>query len=104
MKRDDSRIFTVYEGRGGEADEAEDFIVTSETGSMEHGGVSVCDNDVIIQANSTCSTPMKDVHLNKLLRGKALSICTKTNDEVKMQTVTANNKRDLTVPDKVQDI
>jgi hypothetical protein len=105
MKRDVSRIFTVPEEREGEADQAEDFNVTSENGSMEHGGVSVSDNDVIIEASSKCSTPIKDVHLNKLLHGKALSICSKTNgDEVKMQTVTANNKLDLTVPGKVQDI
>lgn len=104
MKRDVSRIFTVPEEREGEADQAEDFTVTSETGSMEHGGVSLSDNDVVIQESSTCSTPMKDVHLNKLLHGKALSICSKSNgDEVKMQTVTANNKCDLTVQGKVQD-
>ena len=104
MKRDVSRIFTVPEEREGEADQAEDFTVTSDTGSMEHGGVSLCDNDVIIQASSTCSTPMKDLHLNKLLHGNALSICSKTDgDELKMQTVTANNKRDLAVPGKVQD-
>jgi len=104
MKRDVSRIFTVPEEREGEADQAEDFTVTSETGSIEHGGVSLCDNGVEIQESSTCSTPMKDVHLNKLLHGKALSICSKSSgDEVKMQTVAANNKCDLTVQGKVQD-
>lgn len=102
MKRDVSRIFTVPEEREGEVDQAEDCTVTSETGSMEHGRVSLCDNGVIIQASSPCSTPMKD--LNKLLHGKALSICSKSNgDEVKMQTVTANDKCDLTVQGKVQD-
>lgn len=103
MKRDVSRIFTVPEEREGEADQAEDFTVTNETGSMEHGGASLCDNDVIIQESSTCSTPMKDVHINKLLHGKALSICSNLNgDEVKMQTVTANNKGDLTMQGKVE--
>lgn len=104
MKRDVSRIFTVPEEREGEADQAEDFTVTSETGSMEHGGFSLCDNGVTIQESSKCSTPIKDVHFNKLLHGEALSICSKSNgDEVKMQTVTANNKCDLTVQGKVQD-
>jgi hypothetical protein len=105
MKRDVSRIFTVPEEREGEADQAEDFTVTSENGSMECGSVSVSDNDVVVQASSKCSTPVKDVHLNKLLHGKTLSICSKTNgDEVKMPTVTAYNKHDLTVLGKVKDV
>jgi hypothetical protein len=104
MKRDISRIFTVPEEREGEADQAEDFAVPSENESV---AVSVLpsDNDVMTRASSKCSTPLKDVNLNKVLHGNALSICSRSSgDEVDALTVTANDEADLVVSGEVQDV
>jgi hypothetical protein len=104
MKRDISRIFTVPEEREGEVDQAEDFTIPSENESVAVS-VSLSDNDMVALGSSKCSTPLKDINLNKVLHGKALSICSKNSgDEVEALKVTANDKADLVVSGKVQDV
>jgi hypothetical protein len=104
MKRDISRIFTVPEEREGEVDQAEDFTIPSENESVAVS-VSQSDNDMVALESSKCYTPLKDININKVLHDMALSICSKNNDdEVEPLTVTANDKADLVVPDKVQEV
>ncbi|KDR12556.1 Hermansky-Pudlak syndrome 4 protein [Zootermopsis nevadensis] len=104
MKRDISRIFTVPEEREGEVDQAEDLTVPSENESVAVSA-SLSDNDMVALASSMCSTPLKDINLNKVLHGKALSICSKNSgDEAEALTVTANDKADFVVSGKVQGV
>ncbi|PNF36782.1 hypothetical protein B7P43_G11166 [Cryptotermes secundus] len=103
MKRDISRIFTVPEEGEGEVDQTENFTAPSANGSIE--AVSPSDDIVAVQLSSKCTTPTKEVHLRKVLHGKALSICSKTSgDEVEAQTLTAKDKVDLTVPSKIENV
>jgi hypothetical protein len=104
MKRDISRIFTVPEEREVEVDQTENSTVSSVHRSVG-ASISPSDSAVAAQLSSMCTTPTKEAYLSKVLHGEALSICSKTNsDEVEAQTLTANDKADLAVPSKVQDV
>lgn len=104
MKRDVSRIFTVPEEVEVEVHQAEECTAPSVSTSVA-ASTSPTDTIVALQLNSKCTTPTNEVHLSKVLHGKALSICSRTNgDEVEAQTLTENDKADVAVPHNVQDV